>query len=220
MINTYIYLSHFLDEDTVIYGGERSIKINKVRDLENGDTANTKTIFFHNHSGTHIDFPNHFINDGLKSDDYDANYWNFSYPFLINLPCNENCIIIPEMISIDEIPIESDFIIIKTGFEKYRGGEKYWKNNPGLSPDLSQLLKKRCPNLKIIGMDFISITSFQNRELGRIAHKNFLGENLLLIEDMHLTELTKTPIDIVCLPLLMSGLDGAPITIIAKIAKT
>ena len=29
-----------------------------------GDTANTKSITLHNHSGTHIDFPNHFIING------------------------------------------------------------------------------------------------------------------------------------------------------------
>ena len=35
---------------------------------------------------------------------------------------------------------DTDFLILKTGFGKYRG-KKYWKNNPGLSPDTSSILK-------------------------------------------------------------------------------
>ena len=68
-------------------------------------------------------------------------------------------------------------------------------------------------------MDFISLTSFQNRELGRESHRSFLGGEhpILLIEDMDLSQLSTSPLSIQCLPLLIYGLDGAPVSIIAKI---
>ena len=60
----YQYLSYFLDDKTPIYGGSSGIDIVKLNDIAKGDTANTKRISFHNHSGTHIDFPNHFLENG------------------------------------------------------------------------------------------------------------------------------------------------------------
>ena len=64
MNSKYIYLSYFLDDKTPIYGGLKGIEITDNSSIEKGDTANTKTLSFHNHSGTHIDFPNHFIQNG------------------------------------------------------------------------------------------------------------------------------------------------------------
>ena len=68
-------------------------------------------------------------------------------------------------------------------------------------------------------MDFISITSYQNREIGRLAHRQFLGGKnpLLLVEDMDLSSLKKTPRSLICAPLLIENIDGSPVTIIAEI---
>jgi kynurenine formamidase len=68
-------------------------------------------------------------------------------------------------------------------------------------------------------MDFISLTAYQHRELGRAAHKAFLGGEhpILLVEDMDLNQLSSQPKSIVCAPLLMKGADGAPVHIIASI---
>ena len=60
----YLYLSYFMDSNTPLYGGEKGINIKPLNQIKKGDSANTKLISFHNHSGTHIDYPNHFINGG------------------------------------------------------------------------------------------------------------------------------------------------------------
>ncbi|RYZ80474.1 MAG: hypothetical protein EOP04_25820 [Proteobacteria bacterium] len=70
-----------------------------------------------------------------------------------------------------------------------------------------------------IGLDSISLTGFQNREVGRAAHKEFLaGPNpILIIEDMNLEALQgKTPSSVIVLPLRILSGDGAPCTAIAK----
>lgn len=214
----HIYLSYFLDENTPLYGGEKGIGVVPDREIRNGDTANTKRLKLHNHSGTHIDFPNHFFEDGKMSQHYEADFWIFNHPFLIEYEVSENELILLSKQAIQSIPSDTDFLILKTGFSKYRDEEAYWKYNPGLHPDLSEKLKMYLPKLKVLGVDLISITSFQDRPSGRIAHKHFLGgKPILLIEDMKLDQLIMSPIKIVCLPLLATGLDGAPVTIIAEI---
>ena len=186
------YLSYFLDDKTPIYGGDSGIDIIKLNDISKGDTANTKRISFHNHSGTHIDFPNHFLENGKFSSNYDADFWIFKNPYVVKVNPSE-----------DEI--------------KYRGSKKFWNNNPGISPNLANLLKLRCPNLRVLGMDTISLTSYQNRELGRESHRKFLGENdILLVEDMNLKNLNSQPVELMCFPILIKEVDGCPVTIIAK----
>jgi len=214
-----IFLSYFLDSETPLYGGSKGVIINKDRSIENGDSANTKIIKFNNHSGTHIDFPNHFIKDGNTSSFYDADFWHFNKIFLINVIVEKNQVINLTKDILDNVPKNIDFLIIKTGFGKFRKTEDYWKFNPGISPETGYLLKKLFPDLKIIGFDFISLTSFQNRELGRLAHKAFLGgeKPILIIEDMDLTEIEDSPKSLVCLPIMLSNVDGAPVTIIATL---
>ena len=69
------------------------------------------------------------------------------------------------------------------------------------------------------GIDWISISPYQDRELGREAHRVFLdqkGRNnpVLLIEDMDLScDLTKLR-ELWVLPLRVEKIDSAPCTVI------
>lgn len=212
-----IYLSHFIANNTPLYGGSNTITIQRDKDITKGDSSNTTHLSFSNHTGTHIDFPLHFNNDGKSLNAYAPEFWFFPHPYILCHNAEENELI--HLIDqIDSIPIETDLLLIKTGFQKCRGSEKYWKNNPGLSPALAHELKKHCPFLRAIGMDFISVSSFQNREVGRIAHSKFLlEEDILLIEDMNLSEVNNPIVQIFCFPLLVNLIDGTPITVIAEI---
>jgi arylformamidase len=216
--NSILYLSYFIDEQTPLYGGGTDVQIIEHKSIKNGDTSNNKKLSLYNHTGTHIDFPNHFFENGMLSDDYPASFWTFECPFLLKRPAFENEIIDLNKKDLANVPIDVDFLIIKTGFGIYRGEEKYWKYNPGLSPNTANILRELFPKIKIIGMDFISLTSYQNREIGREAHKKFLGGNnpILLVEDMDLSKIEFSPKQIFCLPILIKGLDGAPVTIVAN----
>ena len=79
----------------------------------------------------------------------------------------------------------------------------------------------------MIGFDFISLSSYTNRELGREAHRAFLNKSfsglnkdcskpILIIEDMHLASLKECPNKIVVAPLRYDRSDGSPVTIISE----
>lgn len=211
-------LSFFLNEETPIYGGANDVSIQPVNSISKGDSANTKRLNFSNHSGTHIDYPNHFVNEGKVSTDYDADFWIFNNPYVLNYSASENELIDLSDELLNQIPKETDFLILNTGFWKKRMERVYWENNPGISPELAQKLKDRLPSLRVLGADLISITSFQNRPTGRVTHKIFLNEpSILLIEDMDLSKLNSIPKKVIALPLLLKGADGAPINVIAEL---
>ena len=213
-----IFLSYFINKETPIYGGEKIIQINDKSSILKGDSSNSKILKFPNHSGTHIDFPNHFSENGKTINDYKSSFWFFSNITVLKYLAKDNEIIDETLISKNHIPAETDFLIINTEFYKRRVSKRYWNNNPGLSPNLANKLKSICPNLKVVGFDFISLTSYQNRILGRESHREFLVKNdILIIEDMDLSNIdNKNIISITALPLLFDKLDGAPITIVAN----
>ena len=214
-----IYLSHSISEQTPLYGGEKAISIERRSEISKGASSNTKFLKFPNHSGTHIDFPNHFSDSGKTINDYSPSFWNISNVFVIDYRAQAGEIINDVVLQYNIIPANTEFLIIKTSFGDNRKKKVYWENNPGLDPLLAKIIKKQCPNIKIIGFDFISVSSYQNRILGREAHKKFLIENgILLIEDMKLDEINGRNISsITALPLMIDNIDGAPITIIAEL---
>ena len=57
--------------------------------------------------------------------------------------------------------------------------------------------------------------------MGRIAHRQFLGGDnpLLLVEDMDLSKIQKSPRKIFCAPIMIDKLDGSPVNIIAEMVK-
>jgi len=213
-----IYLSYFINEQTPLYGGLKAIFIEKRGQISNGDSSNTKYLKLPNHSGTHIDFPYHFSNEGKTINDYPASFWVFNKVYTLSYNANKEEIIDEKILDINAIPKETEFLIINTDFGKVRGAKEYWNNNPGLAPSLAKTLKLQCANLKVVGFDFISVSSYQNRLLGREAHKAFLLENdMLIIEDMKLDEIQDKVIkSVTALPLLIDKIDGCPITIIAE----
>lgn len=217
-----IFLSYILDENTPSYGNRDAFTIDENSQIINGVGANTSSwAFTNNHIGTHMDTPFHFFNDGKKTEDYMAEEFCFYKIFLLEKNCTRGDLINLSNKELGLIPIDIDFLIIKTGFAKFRELDKYHNDNPGLQASLADKLRKRFSNLKCIGFDFISLTSWNHREHGRLSHKSFLGNpgNFLIVEDMDLNNVDiKTQFkSLILAPLRTSDGNGGPVTIIADI---
>lgn len=215
-----IFLSHYLNKDTPCYAGNKEdISIEKVSCMCSGDSANSLRVSFKNHIGTHIDMPRHFDKTGKTLSDYPADFWTFNSPQLIDLPCENSHLISIEDIE-GKVNKDTDFLILRTGFESKRSSDEYWNDNPGVNLKVGLWLREEFPKLKAIGFDFISLSSFNNRMLGRQAHKEFLssefsGEPILIIEDMKLAHI-KTLSKVTVAPLLIENADGGPVTVFAE----
>ncbi len=222
MKNNLLFLSHPYTSDTPSYGNRDMVKVTANSSISSGETANSSCwVFTNNHIGTHIDVPFHFNDKGKKVADYEAKDWVFLNVVLIDVPCEKATLISEKEIQKFDINPEVEMLLIRTDYENYRYLDKYWNDNPGLSPDLASYLRKKFPKLRCVGFDFISITSWKYRKEGRESHKAFLApsgdENpILAIEDMSLRNI-KTKIDwLVVAPIIVEDGNGAPVTVIAN----
>lgn len=218
----YHYLSHTLAADTPGYGGKKNISIKKDKSQDNGDSANTHMLSMSNHSGTHIDCPAHFFRNGRKISDYPANYWFFKHPCVIKVQLGPS-----ETLRLGEwcnkIKPQNDIVIFVSGWTKFRDKEKYVFRNPGIHPEAGLFLRKKCPKIRAIGIDWISISPYENRVLGRESHMAFLNPNgkrepILIIEDMKLSPKCLSLKELVVLPMIIKDLDGCPCTAIGRLS--
>lgn len=208
-----LILSQPINEQTPLYAGERSVLIKKVSSIKNGDSCNKSYCSLSAHTGTHLDAPRHFLNRGKTITDLSADELIFNKIHLAEVKKVKPGQIIDEF-SLSRIK-DCDLLFIKTGFEKNRQKDVYWENSPALDTSLALWLKKHCPSIRALGVDFISISNLRNKELGRQAHKAFLGNGILLIEDMKLKCLTGAPDSVWVAPLLLERADAAPCTVFA-----
>jgi arylformamidase len=221
-----INLTYPFCNDTPVYGGGVSPAIRSGKRILKGDSCNTLEISLTNHTGTHIDLPAHFDTVGKTLTDYPPGFWyaekieclfmDMNKPFLPGELIDSVKI---EQLIMANINYNAEVILLKTGFCEKRESEIYWKEPPGIDPNLPGFLREKFPMLRFFGMDLISVSSFANREAGRQAHKAFLKHShpILPIEDMNLCRLPETLSNILIAPLYIQDADGAPCTIFANI---
>jgi len=225
--SSWIFLSYCLKPDLTGYGNRDKINIVKIRSQLKGDSSNESMLTTPAHFGTHIDYPFHFDLEGKTGDRYTAEDLFFNQVTVIDISNLRvrNFIVTKEQLfnKIKEngkININSDLLLLKTGFSKKRNKKEYWEKNWGIGLGVADILKITFPKLKALGMDLISISSFQNREIGRKAHQEFLVQNnMLLIEDMDLSKLNSNVKikKIIVAPLRFIESDASPATILAEV---
>ena len=209
--NSIIFLSHFININTPVYGGLKDkIIINEVNKISKGDSSNNTYLSFPAHVGTHIDFPYHFNSKAKTSSQYDVTFWIFNEVGFLE------CEISDIEINLNKLSINIELLILKTGFGNNREKSIYYTDQPVINANLAKKLKNRFPKLRVFGFDLISLTSKLNREEGKLAHQSFLlEEDILILEDMKLDGLKTSPKTVIVAPLLIDNIDGAPCTVIA-----
>ncbi len=219
----WIWLSHILTCDTPAYANGRSFEIVSEKEISAGDSCNTLRFTMSNHLGSHVDAPLHFILGGLSVECFSPEEWMFHNPLLVDIAVDSDLLVTNHLLDqcLASGSLTNDLLLLRTGFERFRQQERFWKAGPGLAQELGPYLQEKFPNLRAIGVDCISIASLQHREAGRNAHRTLLGSGLRLFEDLALALIPANELEqVIALPLRFSAADGAPCTIIAELKAT
>lgn len=171
-----------------------------------------------NHTGTHVDAPNHFHAHGRKISDYTLNELVFPSVKLIDLPKEPS----GEILADDLTPFIDNFkscsmVLIRTGLEKFRSANPAAYAEKGLlfTPSAARFVKEVAPGLRALGFDAISVSSPLRRSEGRETHRILLSDNrFLIVEDMALKGKPTDYSHVIVAPLLISEVDSAPCTVI------
>ena len=155
------------------------------------------------HSGTHIDSPAHYIEDGMTIDQIPPE--TFIGPVtIIDLGCRRSAIR-PEDLS----PwMDAERLIIKTGYsEKISFDPEY----AYLDQDAAEFVA--ASGIRVVGIDTPSIEAYDGT--GDV-HRRILGAGIPIIEYLDLSAVSAGDYYMIALPLKITDGDGAPARVIVR----
>ncbi len=221
----FVQLSYGIDEEVPLYPGTPPFGVRKVKDIGKGDLCNTFSITLSDHSGTHIDMPMHFWKSGAGAKRYPAHKLACKNPLIIDCPKSPGETIEARDLAGLATAAPADALLIRTGFYKYRSSDAgtYCNGNPSLSPEAAGWIRQNLRNLKILGIDSVSISSVAQREMGAKAHKilltdeGYCGGPVLILEDLYLPDELKNLNALLIFPIFTADIDSSPCTVIGVI---
>jgi arylformamidase len=162
-----------------------------------------------NHTGTHVDAPAHFLKEGSTVMDLPLEIMN-GRARVIEIRRPEK-IDVPDL---QQVMLMDDFrILFKTK------NSWIWNHRKHFTRDYVYLTVEAAKYLidngiKLIGFDYLSIDRFDDDTYP--VHKILLGNGVILIESLNLSEVEEGEYEMSCLPLPLSGMDAAPARVILK----
>lgn len=170
------------------------------------------------HTGTHIDAPLHFIENGLTIDKVDLNVLVGPAKVLDMTHKSSYAKITVEDIKKTNVIIEKgDRIIVKTGWDKNWMTRKYYKEYPCITEEAAQWLVDKGVVLMVLDTPSPDDPKPEDTSVDSPVHKIFLSNNVILCEyTTNLTELSDKAF-LCALPLKFKNGDAFSARVIAII---
>lgn len=169
----YIDLTHKLDNKIPVFPGDPDFKLNPFKKATKEDSSNIYEISGSLHSGTHIDSPFHYIENGKKV--LDLKLENLiGIANVLNYNKNEKEIYFENI----KNPLEK-IIILNTSWSNNWGSDNYFTENPYLSKEFANTLLEN--NVQGIAIDTPSVDKFGKS----IIHKILLKNNIWIVENLN-----------------------------------
>jgi arylformamidase len=195
----FIDLTRSFPEPACTYPGDCVPECRRVQ----RDGYRVSVVVAGSHSGTHIDAPAHYIEDGLTIDQIPSE--TFIGPVTIVDLGHRRSAIHPEDI---RTGMDAERIIIKTGYSEKTSFDPAYAY---LDQDAADLVA--ASGIRVIGMDTPSIEAYDGT--GDV-HRRILGAGIPVIEYLDLSEVGEGDYYMIALPLKITDGDGAPARVIVQ----
>jgi arylformamidase len=188
--------------DMHAWPGDPKIEFIQAQAIARGDDCNLSMLSLGAHSGTHVDAPLHFIDGGGAVE-------ALSIETMVG-PCRVVRIEGSANISREDVVAAGvqpgERILFKTANSGRLSGSGFLMDFVGVGPEAAELLAEIRPSL--IGIDYLSIAPIDSDN--PIVHRRLLGAGIILVEGLDLSAVLPGDYELICAPLLLAGLEGAP----------
>ncbi len=193
-----------ITHDMIVWPGDPQVDMKRLSSIDSGDNANVTQISMSCHTGTHVDAPDHFMNNGKTVESLSLDLL-LGRAYVLHLP-NVNLITASVLMDAD-IPPRTRRLLFKTRNSDYwaSGNKEFQTDFVALSIDAAEWLVDR--NVRLVGIDYLSIAPFK---LGKAVHSILLDAGVVVIEGLDLSKVSQGRYTLTCLPLKLGGAEGAP----------
>ncbi len=185
-----------------IWPGNPGLKMRFHASFEAGDAVCLTEALLGVHTGTHLDAPMHYLRDG-------GGIETLRLETLVG-PARVLEIENPECVRSEELETKNlqgaSRFLIKTRNSQNRWWEKpYDPNFCSMTPDAARLLLE-C-GMTLLGVDYLSVDA---PDTGVPVHMLLMPAGVTLLEGLNLQDVPEGDYELIALPALLPGRDGAP----------
>ena len=195
-------ISISISESLVVWPGDPKISLTQPLHLKNGDSATVSHLHLGAHTGTHVDAPAHFVRGGSTVDALDLDV--LVGPAVVVEALNVDVLSASTLAGL-VIPPKCDRLIFHTKNSDRWEHSAFHEDFVSITPDGARWLIDR--EVRLVGMDYLSVAPFDDPGP---THRAFLRSNVVLVEGLDLRGIAAGTYHLVCLPLKITNLEGAP----------
>ena len=187
----------------LIYPNNPPIEVEAASSMKAGGSSNSSRISFGSHTATHVDAQHHMIDGGWTVDQMRLDVL-IGPALLMRFPDDVMSITAAHLATVDLGGVER--ILFATRNSRFNREPEFHKDYTFVAPDAAELLVSR--GVKLVGVDYLSIEQFRSGH--HRSHKTLLGADVIIVEGLALADVPAGRYELICLPLSLPGLDGAP----------
>ena len=206
-------LTQTLENGMLVYPGDPIPSFKSYKTLHR-DGVNLKTLTMGSHTGTHIDAPRHFIENGIGIDLIPVTkLLGEAYVADLSWKRVGSGISSEDLHRFDKNLQPDDIAVCYTGCSERWGDESTAHNYTYLTQDAAEYFVSK--KVRAVGIDFLSVEQFNAPTAA--VHKTLLGNGIYIIESLSksLKKVLGQRVLMICSPIKLKDGDGAPSRVIA-----
>jgi arylformamidase len=193
----------------LIYPNNPPIEIGPASSMKAGASSNSSRICFGSHTATHVDAQHHMIDGGWTVDQMKLDVL-IGPALLVRLPDDVMAVGASHLAGVNLDGVER--VLFATRNSGFNREAEFHKDFTYLAPDAAELLVQK--GVRLVGIDYLSIEQFRSGH--HRTHKTLLGADVIIIEGLALAGIPAGRYELICLPLSLPGLDGAPARVVLR----
>ena len=201
-----IDISRRLENGMPVWPGDTSFQYEVAWSKAESGSVNVGSLSMSTHTGTHVDAPFHFDDNGKRIIDLDINLYIGPVRVL-------------DMSEKESIGARDLGDINLEGFQRVIFKTSSWKNSnefpvsiPYLEADLGPYLAEK--GIKLIGVDVPSVDPIDSKELH--AHHSLNKNGIHILESVLLDKVEPGDYELIALPLALAQGDGSPVRAVLR----
>ena len=187
----------------LVYPGNPAIEITAQQAVARGAGANVSAIAFGSHTGTHVDAAKHFFDDGQTVDALPLERM-IGPALVVELP-DDVAAVTAEHLRAAPLAGQTR-VLLKTRNSSYNTEPAFRRDYTYLAPDGAEYLVSL--GVQLVGVDYLSVEQFHSGH--HRTHRTLLAREVIIVEGLALAGVPEGEYQLICLPLRLAGLDGAP----------
>ena len=210
-IKTIVDLSHALTPNTPVYPGDPIPSFSVATTVEN-EGYNLFNVFLGSQTGSHVDAPYHFSNQGATVDQMDLkSFMGTGLVIDVSYKAGREAVSLEEIRKHERQIEGADIVLFKTNWYKKAGTAEFF-DHPYLSKEGGKYLLSKV--IRTAGIDTINLDQTGGTEFP--IHDMYSAAGGIIAENLaHLDAINFRSTFIILLPLKLIGCDGSPVRAVA-----